>query len=129
MKFSVVAVILAGLSTGALAQSNTSSTYKVKHSTAQKDPKSHVIVPPTKPANTGSTQVSSTKDLQTLEHQTAKASAPPRAGGKKAAGARPIKPVKDKSTPPINFGGTTKRTGNTGHAANPYSRVKQKGSH
>jgi hypothetical protein len=129
MRFSVVAVILAGLSIGASAQSNTSGTYKLKHSTAQKDPKSHVIVPPSKPANTGNNQVSNAKDLQTLEHQTAKASAPPRSGGKKAVGARPIKPVKDKSTPPINFGGTTKRTGNTGHATNPYSRVKQKGSH
>jgi hypothetical protein len=129
----VAAIVLLGLCVGAFAQSgayNNSSPYKVKRSTPQKAPKSSVVVPVGKSAGTGSASSTNAKDLQGIEHQTAKTSAQ-RSGGKKAPGSAAIKPVKEKPAPPINFNGTgAKSAGTTNRAANPYGgRLKQKSSH
>ena len=128
----VAAIVLLGLCVGAFAQSgayNNSSPYKVKRS-PQKPPKSSAVVPVGKSASAGSASSSNARNLQGIEHQTAKTSAQ-RSGGKKAPGSSAIKPVKEKSTPPMNFNGTgAKGTGTTNRAANPYKgRLKQKSSH
>jgi len=134
MKFSMAAaIVLLGLSIGASAQSSTynnSSPYKVKRSTPQKSPKSSAVVPVGKSASAGSASSTNAKNLQGIEHQTAKTSAQ-RSSGKKAPGSSAIKPVKEKSTPPMNFNGTgAKGTGTTNRAVNPYKgRLKQKSSH
>ena len=133
MKFSLVAaVVLMGLSVGASAQSSTyngGTPHKVKRS-PQKPPKSSAVVPAGKSAGNGSASSTNAKNLQGIEHQTAKTSAQ-RSSGKKAPGSSAIKPVKEKSTPPMNFNGTgAKGTGTTTRAANPYrGRLKQKSSH
>jgi hypothetical protein len=128
----VAAIVLLGLCVGASAQSSTykdSSPYKAKRST-QKPPKSSVVVPVGKSAGAGSASSTNAKNLQGIEHQTAKTSAQ-RSSGKKAPGSSAIRPVKEKSTPPMNFNGTgAKGTGTTNRAANPYKgRLKQKSSH
>jgi hypothetical protein len=128
----VAAIVLLGLCVGAFAQSgaySNSSPYKVKRST-QKPPKSSVVVPVGKSAGTGSASSTNAKNLQGIEHQTAKTSAQ-RSGGKNASGSAAIKPVKEKPAPPINFNGTgAKSAGTTNRAANPYrGRLKQKSSH
>ena len=129
----VAAIVLLGLCVGAFAQSgayNNSSPYKVKRSTPQKAPKSSVVVPVGKSTGTGSASSTNAKDLQGIEHQTAKTSAQ-RSGGKKAPGSAAIKPLKEKPAPPINFNGTgAKSAGTTNRAANPYGgRLKRKSSH
>jgi len=134
MKFSLVAaVVLMGLSVGASAQSstyNSGSAYKVKRSASQKPPKSSAVVPVGKSASAGSASSTNAQNLKGIEHQTAKTSTQ-RSGAKKAPGSSAIKPVKEKSTPPMNFNGTgAKSTGTTNRAANPYKgRLKQKSSH
>lgn len=97
----------------------------MKHTPQEKTKKS--TVPIGKSAGLGNSASANTKDLQALEHQTAKSSAP-RAGGKKASGAS-IKPIKDKPNPPINLGsGGGASGGGLGHTgSNPYKgRLKQK---
>jgi hypothetical protein len=129
MRFSLaVAVVLVGISVGGLAQQN--NTFKVKRSAPEKALKSAPIGKTAGPA-TGT--AANSKELQTLEHQTAKASAPSRSAGKRTPGtASALKPVKDKPNPPINFGGTGggKSAGSTKQGSNPYAgRLKQKGAH
>jgi hypothetical protein len=134
MKFSLAAaVVLMGLSVGASAQSSTynnGSAYKVKRSAPQKPPKSSPVAPVGKSASAGSASSTNAQNLKGIEHQTAKTSTQ-RSSGKKAPGSSAIKPVKEKSTPPMNFNGTgAKSTGTTNRAANPYKgRLKQKSSH
>jgi hypothetical protein len=134
MKFSLAAaIVLLGLIAGASAQSSTyngGSPYKVKRSAPQKPTKSSAVAPVGKSAGNGSASSTNAKNLQGIEHQTAKTSAQ-RPSGKKAPGSSAIKPVKEKSTPPMNFNGTgAKGTGTTNRAANPYKgRLKQKSSH
>src|SRR5271166_5110377 len=80
MRFSLaVAVVLVGISVSGLAQQN--NTFRVKHSAPERAPK--------KSAPLGKTAVSpatassaNSKDLQNLERQTVRASAPSRSAGK-----------------------------------------------
>lgn len=128
MRFSwVVAVVVVGMSVSGLAQQN--GTFKVKHSAPEKAPKKSAPIGKTAGPATAST--ANAKELQTLERQTAKTTAPPRAAANKAptkAGA--LKPVKDKPNPPINFKGSTKGPGTTNQSSNPYKgRLRQKHAH
>jgi hypothetical protein len=126
MRFSLaVAIVLAGISVSGLAQ----QTFKVKRSAPEKAPRKSA------PVGKGASPVASngtSKELQTLERQTAKTSAPSRSLGKKTPGTGSgLKPVKDKSNPPINFGGTGggKGGGTSNQGSNPYKgRLKQKHS-
>jgi hypothetical protein len=88
MRFSLaVAFLVAGISLSCMGQA----------------PKSNLSVAGTAPPTMASTSTS--KDLQNLEQQTAKASAPRSAG--KTPGTAPAPALsKDKPNPPINFGGT-----------------------
>ena len=124
-----IAVALVGISVSALAQQN--STFKVKHSAPEKAPKKSAPIGKTA-ATPATASAANAKDLQNLEHQTAKASAPSRSAGKKTPGtASALKPVKDKPNPPINFGkGGGKSAGTTNQGTNPYKgRLRQKHSH
>lgn len=122
MRFSLaVAVVVVGISVSGLAQEN--NTFKVKRAAPEKAAK-----PISAPI--GKTASPNSKDLQDLERQTAKASAPPRSAGQRTAPA--LKPVKDKPNPPINFGGTGggKSAGSTKQSSNPYAgRLKEKSPH
>jgi hypothetical protein len=127
MRFSLaVAVVLAGISVSGLAQ----QTFKVKRSAPEKAPrKSAPIGKTASPVATNATS----KDLQNLERQTAKASASSRSAGKRTPGTgSALRPVKDKSNPPINFGGSGggKSGGMANQGSNPYKgRLKQKHAH
>jgi hypothetical protein len=127
MRFSLaVAVVLAGISVSGLAQQN--NTIKVKPAAPEKPPRS--TVPVGKTTGAASSSSANSKDLQTLERQTARSAGPSRTAGQKKAPA--LKPVKDKPNPPINFAGTggAKTTGTTSQGANPYrGRLKQKHAH
>jgi hypothetical protein len=129
MRFQLaVAVVLAGISVSAFAQQN--STFKVKKSAPEKAPKTSV--PIGKNQNAGAASSSNAKQLQNLERQSAKTAAPPRSGVKKTPGSgSALKPVKDKSGPPMNFGGKGGKGGGTiNQGANPYKgRLRQKHSH
>ena len=123
MRFSLaVAVVLVGISVSGLAQ----QTFKAKHSAPEKAPrKSAPIGKTASPVASNATS----KELQNLEHQTAKTSASSRSAGKRTGTGSAIKPVRDKSNPPINFGGTGGGKGaRTGaQSTNPYKgRLKQK---
>jgi hypothetical protein len=128
MRFASVAILFLGLSASTLAQQT--SSYKVKRTAPQqRAPKSSVIAPAGKSSGSGTATASNAKDLQMIEHQTAKTSGPShpvRTKAPKAAGA--IKPVHDKPDPPMNFNGTGgKNAGLTNRSANPYKgRLKQK---
>jgi hypothetical protein len=119
-----------GISVSGLAQQN--NTFKVKPShSAEKAPKTSV--PIGKTAGPATASAANSKDLQTLEHQTVKSSAPSRSAGKRTPGtASALKPVRDKPNPPINFGGTGggKSAGMANQGANPYKgRLRQKHVH
>jgi len=124
MRFSLaVAVVLAGISVSALAQ----QTFKVKRSAPEKAARKSAPVGKTaSPVASNSTS----KELQTLERQTAKTSASSRSAGKRTPGTgSALRPVKDKSNPPINFGrtGGGKGGGTAKQSGNPYQgRLKQK---
>jgi len=134
MRFSLaVAVVVVSLGVSGLAQQN--KPFKVKHSPPEKTPKSSV--PIGKTAGPAASSSANAKDLQTLERQTAKTSAPARSAAKKTPAKAPakssaLKPVKDKPNPPINFsgasGGKTRGT-NAAQSSNPYrGRLRQKHS-
>ncbi len=129
MRFSLaVAVVLAGISVNGLTQPK--STFKVKPSHAA-DRAAKPNAPVGRTAATPATASAATsRDLQNLERQTAKVSAPSRSAGKRTPGkASGLKPVKNKPNPPINFGGTggSKSPGMTHQGANPYKgRLRQK---
>jgi hypothetical protein len=125
MKFSLaVAIALVGMNLSGWAQQN--NTFKVKPA-ATKAPKSAPMVKTTA-SPTASTSAS--KELQSVERQSAKSPASARSGGPKTTGKNPaLKPARSKPNPPINFGGTGggKRAG-TNQGSNPYKgRLKQKG--
>jgi hypothetical protein len=124
-----VAVVVVGISVSGLAQH--SGTFKVKPSAPEKAPKKSAPIGKTAGPATAST--ASAKELQTLERQTAKTTAPPRAAVKKTpAKAGALKPVKDKPSPPINFSGANGAKGpkTTTQSSNPYKgRLRQKHSH
>src|SRR4030081_1097935 len=124
MRFSLaVVVVLLGISVSGLAQ----QTFKAKHSAPEKAPRKSAPVGKTaSPVASNSTS----KELQALERQSAKTSASSRSAAKKTPGTgSALRPVKDKSNPPINFGasGGGKGTRAGGQSSNPYSgRLKQK---
>jgi len=124
MRFSLaVAVVLVGISVSGLAQ----QTFKAKRSAPEKAARKSAPVGKTaSPVASNSTS----KELQTLERQTAKTSASSRTAGKRTPGTGSgLKPVRDKSNPPINFGGSGvgKSAGTGGQSTNPYKgRLKQK---
>ena len=124
MRFSLaVVVVLVGISVSGLAQQD--NTFKVKHSVPEKASKPSV--PMGKTAGPTSASAANAKNLQAIEHQTAKTTAPSGSAGKKTAPA--LKPVKDKPNPPINFSATGggKSAGTTNHGSNSHSgRVRQK---
>jgi hypothetical protein len=127
MRFSLaVVVVLAGIGVSGLAQQN--QTFKVKRSAPEKAPRKTASIG--KAATPATASGATSRDLQALEHQTAKSSAPPRVAAKKTpASASVLKPAKDKPNPPINFGGTGggKSAGLTTQSSNPYKgRLKQK---
>lgn len=129
MRFSwAVVVALVGISVSGLAQQN---TIKVKPSAPEKAQKRSAPIGKTAGPATGST--ASSKDLQALERQTAKTSAPSRSAGKRTPGKTPaLKPIKDKPNPPINFGGTRggKGAGSAKPGSDPYAgRLREKGAH
>ena len=118
-----VAIALASISVSGMAQQTT--TFKVKHSAPDNAPKS--TVPPA--GNLGSTTTASatnSKDLQSVERQTAKSPAPTQA---KKTSAAALIPAKDEPTPANNSGGTVARktTAATNPDANPYrGRLRDK---
>lgn len=133
-RFSLAVVIaLVGISVSALAQQN--GTFKVKHSVPEKAPKKAVPIsnaPVGKTTGAASSSTANARDLQALEHQTAKASASSRPAGKKAGTASALKPIKDKPNPPINYGGTGGGKSQAGSHAVPdpaKGRLRQKHSH
>jgi len=131
MRFSLaVVVVLVGISVSGLAQQN--NTFKVKHSAPEKAPKASV--PMGKTAGPATASAANAKNLQAVEHDTAKTTAtsgaagkPSGSAGKKTAPA--LKPVKEKPNPPINFSGTGggKSAGTTSPGSNSHKgRVRQK---
>jgi len=123
MRFSfAVAIVLAGISVSGLAQ----QTFKAKRSAPEKAARKSAPVGKTaSPVASNATS----KQLQTLERETAKTSASSRSAAKKTGTGSTLKPIKDKSNPPINFGGSGvgKSAGTGGQSANPYKgRLKQK---
>ena len=124
MRFSLaVAVVVAGISVSGLAQ----QTFKVKRSAPEKAARKSAPVGKTASPVASN---SSSKELQTLERQTAKTSASSRSAGKRTGTVSALKPVKNKSNPPINFGGSGgggKGGGTSNQGSNPYKgRLKQK---
>jgi cytoskeletal protein RodZ len=123
MRFSLaVAVVVAGISVSGLAQ----QTFKVKRSAPEKAARKSAPVGKTASPVASN---SSSKELQTLERQTAKTSASSRSTGKRTGTGSALKPVRDKSNPPINFGGSGggKGGGTSNQGSNPYKgRLKQK---
>jgi hypothetical protein len=131
MKFWLaVAVVLVGISVSGLAQQN--NTFRVKHSAPEKATKKSAPIGKTA-ASPATASAANAKNLQALEHQTARSSAPSRSAGKRTPGtASALKPVKDKPNPPINFGrtGGGKSAGMANQGANPYKgRLRQKHAH
>jgi hypothetical protein len=127
MRFSLaVAVVLAGISVNGLAQQN--KTFKVKPSHDAKAAKTNVPIGKTA-ASPATASAATNRDLQILERQTAKASAPSRSAGKRTPGAASaLKPAKDAPNPPINFGGSGGGKGvGMNQNKNPYKgRLRQK---
>jgi hypothetical protein len=126
MRFSLAfTALFLSMSVGAMAQQN--NQFKVKPSTPEKTKKSAPL-PVGKSGGGTTASGSNAKDLQAVEHQTAKSSGA-HAGGKKTAPA--IRPVKDRSdsNPPINFNsGGSKSPGMINKGTNPYKgRLRQKG--
>lgn len=127
MRFSwMTLVALVGISVSGLAQQN--NTFRVKRSAPEKAPKQ--AAPIAKTAGPASSSAATSKDLNNIEHQTAKASAPSKSAGKRTPGsAGALKPIKDKPNPPIKFGGAGggKSPGMTNQGSNPYKgRLRQK---
>jgi hypothetical protein len=116
-----VAVVVAGISVSGLAQ----QTFKVKRSAPEKAARKSAPVGKTASPVASN---SSSKELQNLERQTAKTSASSRSTGKKTGTGSALKPVKNKSNPPINFGGSGGgKEGTSNQSSNPYKgRLKQK---
>jgi hypothetical protein len=130
MRFSLaVAVVLVGISASGFAQQN--NTYKVKRSAPPKAAKKSAPIGTT--ASPATAAGANSKELQTLERQSAKGSAPSRSAKNRTPGtSAALKPIKDKPNPPINFAttGGGKNAGMTNQGANPYKgRLKQKHPH
>jgi hypothetical protein len=121
MRFSLaVAIVLAGISVSGLAQEK----FRVKRSPPDKGARKSAPMGKTEsPVASNGTS----KQLQTLERETAKTSASSRSAAKRTVSA--LKPAREKSNPPINFGGSggVKGGGTAKQSGNPYQgRLKQK---
>lgn len=125
MRVLAVAVLTAGLCLSGVAQQN--NTFKVKPSPSDK-PAKKSSMPVGKSSTVGTSAAANSKDLQTLERQSAHSSAAHATGKPKTAA---VKPLKESSSPPIKVGGTNGGGGAQIHqSANPYKgRLKQKYSH
>jgi hypothetical protein len=118
-KFLLVFAAVIGSSVCGMAQQQ-SNLYKLGHPPHEKDVKS---APMTKPANVGA---ASSRNLQSIERENSKTTV---AAKSKPAPVAKVKPIKDKPTPPINFGeaGGAKKAGTVAQAPNPLQgRLKQK---
>jgi hypothetical protein len=126
---SVVAVILLGFCVIGSAQQT--DTFKVKKVPSEKAPKKSAPIGKTPGSTTTTASGANAKDLRTLEHETAHTTKPAGPTGKRTPTGAALKPVKDKPSPPINFGGTSaKSTGLTNQGSNPYrGRLREKHSH
>jgi len=125
MKFSLaVAVAFLGISITGLAQQN-NNQFRVKHQPADKGIKKSSAPVAATPKTTANANA---KDLQTLEHQSAKGTSSRNAGAQRTP---PLKQVKEKANPPMNFNGGSGGKGSTfaRQSSNPYKgRLKQKHS-
>lgn len=123
-----VAVVLVSFSLSGWAQQK--NQFKVKPSAPEKTSKKSSV--PLAKTTTGPAATSSanSKDLNALEHQTAKTLKPSQSAAKKTP---PVKMEKDKANPPINVAGGRgggKGSGTVTQSANPYKgRLRQKHSH
>jgi hypothetical protein len=124
MRFSLaVAVALVGMSLSGWAQQNNS--FKVKPAPT-KAPKS---APIGKTAASPTATTPASKELQSVERQSAKPLASPRSAGPRTGKGPALKHARNKSNPPINFSGTGGGKGarTTNHGSNPYKgRLKEK---
>jgi hypothetical protein len=126
MRFSLaVAVALVSMSLSGWAQQN--NTFKVKPAPT-KAPKS---APISKTA-ASPTSTPASKELQSVERQSAKPLPGARSAGARTGKGPALKPAGNKANPPINFGGTGGGKGarTTNRGSNPYKgRLKGKGTH
>jgi hypothetical protein len=122
MRFSlVVTTLLAGLSVSALAQQ--SNEFRVK-SSAPKE-RNAAPLPVGKTNGAGTASESNAKNLQALEHQTAKtAGATPRSTVRKNPSA--LKPIQNEPNPPINFSTSGTKSAKTGGQGFKQERVREK---
>ncbi len=124
MKVLAVAILIAGMSLNGMAQET--NTYKSKHPAPGKAAKP-APVPVGKSATVGTSSANNSKDLQTLERQTARTSVAPHTAGTKMPKTAAVKPIKDKSDPPIKVGNAGNANGLNHQSSNPYKgRLKQK---
>jgi hypothetical protein len=124
MRFSLaVAVVLVGMSLSGWAQQN--NEFKVKNTPAKAPKRASSGKTTTGP--TASTSAS--KELQSVERQTAKSATTTRSAGTTRKGPA-LKSARNKPNPPINFGGAGGKSAGTNQGANPYKgRLRQKGHH
>jgi hypothetical protein len=123
MRFSLaVAVVLVGMSLSSAAQQI--NTFKVKP-TPTKAPRS---APLGKAAASPTASTSASKELQSVERQSAKPTTARSAGTTRKGPA--LKSARSRHNPPINFDGTSGGKGarTTNRGSNPYQgRLKEKG--
>ena len=123
MRFSLaVAVVLVGMSLSGWAQQN---TFKVKPAPT-KAPKSA----PIGKTAASPTSTPASKELQSVERQSAKSPASARSAGPRTGKGPALKPARNQRNPPINFGGTGGGKGarSTNRGSDPLKgRLKQKG--
>jgi len=132
-----IAALVASLSLSGLAQSSSSKPVgasgqkkvRAKHERSDADLKSSGkggggALPK------GSARAGDSKSLKTLEQQTSKSAAGSKASSSKGRTGALLKAQKEKSNPPIKFGGGGKGSTGGGKTGNPYrGRLRQKGSH
>jgi len=117
----ILGFVLAVVTATCSAQANPRP--RVKHSQAGRTHSAKSVVAGKSPSS------SSSAELQRLEQQSAKVSAPPKV--KRTPGTAGLKAEKQKPTPPIRFSGNgAKGPGTTNQGTNPYKgRLRQKGAH
>lgn len=124
MRSLAVAVAVAGICLSGMAQEK--NTFHAKHPPSDKSAKK-TSVPVGKSSTVGTSAAANSKDLQNLEHQTARSSAP-HASASKASRTATVKPLKENGNSPIRVGAGSTTVGSKIHASsNPYKgRLKQK---
>jgi hypothetical protein len=121
MRFSLaVAVVLAAISASGWAQQD---QFKVKSSTPVE--KKAAPLPVGKTAGSGTADANA-KNLQALEHETAKTYGRSGSVAKKAA--PPLKPLRSESNPPISFSSSGSAKGLKSGGVYKEERVRQKSS-